>query len=413
MATTYTKVTWSNTVIGEAATSDGVCGLLALGVEVAGTLSFNTLYRITKLQDLEDLGVDAAYDTANNVLIHDNFSRFYQHATDGSSCYLYVIDKATVTMSDFVATPDFSSMLLETSYSNGLPSYNSRIKMLGILFPTDTPIPTGLDTIYSDVIPTVQALQDAITTFYNNNRWEVGFIVDGNNLKSVAECPDFSVLNCPNSHVTITNSNNGVCGDVGMILGILAMNPTQLSLGNALYAQPKTSTGAFFTDGTLVSAYTENEFENILGPRQVGFLRKREGIVSFLYNDSPTSDLEQLSFSFFTYIRLKIKVTRLMYEFFNSRIETNLLYDPTTGAGDPASVSSLAGIFETQKLVPLLNSNQGLNGTLGTGEVIGYQTIIDAETFFSTGKLNVTVVISPPRQIKGININASFGTTTA
>lgn len=54
--------------------------LLATGVAVAGKLVLGTVYTVTSVKDAEDnLGIDAAYDSTNNTVLHQHIVDFYSY----------------------------------------------------------------------------------------------------------------------------------------------------------------------------------------------------------------------------------------------------------------------------------------------------------------------------------------------
>lgn len=59
-------------------TDDGVSGLITQGVAVVGGLQLGVAYELRSLKDLENLKVDAAYDTTNASKLHYHVSEFYR-----------------------------------------------------------------------------------------------------------------------------------------------------------------------------------------------------------------------------------------------------------------------------------------------------------------------------------------------
>lgn len=79
-----------------------VCGLLATGVDVTGTgmLDLATTYKLTSVADAEAIGLNAAYDTANNVVVYQHIVDFYDENPEG---ILWLrVQAQTVTLADLV-----------------------------------------------------------------------------------------------------------------------------------------------------------------------------------------------------------------------------------------------------------------------------------------------------------------------
>lgn len=76
-------------------TDTSVSGLIASGVAVVGEgkLALATPYAIYNTDDAKSLGIDAAYDTANSVVLFHHIEEFYRANTPGTKLYLMVVAK--------------------------------------------------------------------------------------------------------------------------------------------------------------------------------------------------------------------------------------------------------------------------------------------------------------------------------
>lgn len=78
------------------ANEDGASGIIVTGV--AGSFALgDVLGPFTSLKEVEDIGIDAAYDTTNSVLAHRHISDFFEGAGQGTKLYVMVV-ASTVTM---------------------------------------------------------------------------------------------------------------------------------------------------------------------------------------------------------------------------------------------------------------------------------------------------------------------------
>lgn len=76
--------------------------LIANGVAVASQLDLDTLYHIFSVKDAETiLGIDAAYDVSNEVVLHHHIDEFYRMARPNTKLYVYVVSQA-VTIEQMV-----------------------------------------------------------------------------------------------------------------------------------------------------------------------------------------------------------------------------------------------------------------------------------------------------------------------
>lgn len=65
--------------------------LLTTGVAVAGKLALGTVYKLTSVNDCDALGLNAAYDTTNNVVVYQHIADFYDEGNEGVPLYLMVV----------------------------------------------------------------------------------------------------------------------------------------------------------------------------------------------------------------------------------------------------------------------------------------------------------------------------------
>lgn len=70
-----------------------ISALIVGGVAVAGKLVLGTPYTILRPDDAKALGLDAAYDTANAVVLYHHIDEFYRVNSEGTKLYLMVVDK--------------------------------------------------------------------------------------------------------------------------------------------------------------------------------------------------------------------------------------------------------------------------------------------------------------------------------
>lgn len=75
--------------------------LIGNGVAVTGKVQLNTVYTLLRLSDAEDIGIDKAYDTDNDVRVYRHISEFYRMAGEGVTLYIMLVAK-TVMPADMV-----------------------------------------------------------------------------------------------------------------------------------------------------------------------------------------------------------------------------------------------------------------------------------------------------------------------
>lgn len=107
---------------------DGVCGLIASGVAVAGGVQLNQPYLITSLKSAKNLGITAEYDRVNRVALFRHITDFFDYVERRGvvgSLYIIVVDRST-TMTQMVDKDIASNAIKLLNYAQG------KIRILGV-----------------------------------------------------------------------------------------------------------------------------------------------------------------------------------------------------------------------------------------------------------------------------------------
>jgi len=141
---------------------DGTCGLIASGVAVSGSFELLTPYLLTKLSDLDALGITS--DTADaNANIYKTVKEFYSEAPEGTKLWLMGVAKTVAYNDIFDKTQDYAKKLVLAA--NGAINFLFTSKA----FPNGyTPtIINGLDSTVTSAMLNAQQLADwATDTLY-------------------------------------------------------------------------------------------------------------------------------------------------------------------------------------------------------------------------------------------------------
>ncbi|MGY0034446.1 hypothetical protein [Pedobacter sp. NJ-S-72] len=70
-----------------------ISGLIANGVAVVGKLMLGQPYAIYSPDDAKQLGIDAAYDATNSVVLSHHINEFYRGSEIGTKLYLMVVSQ--------------------------------------------------------------------------------------------------------------------------------------------------------------------------------------------------------------------------------------------------------------------------------------------------------------------------------
>ncbi len=136
-----------------------VSGLIANAIAVAGKFDLNTVYVVNSIADAEEtLGIDAAYDIANEVVLHHHISEFYHEVGLDSNVSLYIMGTAQGTSLEDMVDP---AGAIGKKFINDTEGKCFQVSVA--LNPDGDYVPVLLDGMDTDVwnaIPKAQALVD-------------------------------------------------------------------------------------------------------------------------------------------------------------------------------------------------------------------------------------------------------------
>lgn len=138
--------------------------LMMTGMAVAGKLVLGTTYTILSRTDANALGLDAAYDTTNNVAVYHHIDEFYRMAGEGVPLYFMVVAQTVlpgVMIDD--ATGIYSKKLIIDAKGE---AFN-----LGIIFnPATGYTETAVDGLNSDIRTAIKKAQALHQWAYDTDR---------------------------------------------------------------------------------------------------------------------------------------------------------------------------------------------------------------------------------------------------
>jgi len=228
MALPYVKIEFANGVLGATEPmEDGVAGLVATGVAVAGKFALNTPYLIEKLGDLANLGItDGASDA--NATIYKAVKEFYSEAPDGTK--LWILASAdTDGQDDLVDVTKANNAKKLIEAANG----SIRILFVAVKDPAGyTPVTTtGIDGATRDAITNAQGLAEWAT---ENLFAPLFVILEGRHYTGTAATLTANPINTGDDNrvcVVIGDTVTGSTGAaVGLVAGRCARIPVQRSI---------------------------------------------------------------------------------------------------------------------------------------------------------------------------------------
>jgi hypothetical protein len=370
--------------------------LVAKGVAVTDKFALGTLYLLTKQSDLDTLGIDAAYDTANNVAIYQHVSEFFGQAGNGAKLWLVGVATNTV-YATYLAGDTFKQLVRTTSIADPL----NKAKVIGVAYDVPTAGQSSAD-FPSDVTASIPVLNTALGVLFNEG-YEACGVIDGYNMSSTVSVSALSTRandNAPKVALAITGTKNNRVSSVGLVLGKLARISVGTSIGKVADGALSFTGDAYLTNGiTKVNTLTPSEV-TALGTKQYLFKRTWLNRSGYYFNDGATCDLAANAFSSIEFNRIANKVASDARLYMQSEIGSNI----------PVNTSGNADVTYTK---PKENQfyNQYLNPLKVSGDISEATITITGVNFVSTRTLNFAIQILPAPALSNVVGTIEFVTT--
>lgn len=376
--------------VGESA--DGLMALICGAVAVSGTLALNTVYTVTSMDDLAELGVTAD----NNAVLYKQVSEFYDEAGTGVKLILYPVAPATTVTSlcDYTkADAGFARELITKQNGNlrgiGICNLNSSSSAASA---------NGLDPDVFTALPKAQQLGEwATTELYA----PLFFILEGRNYDPTKELKDMTTEKYDRVGIAIGDTAAGTNGaTIGTWLGRIAKSAVQRNIG-------RVKDGALAPLEMYIGSKKIDEAEStIRSIYEKGYLvaRKYVGRSGYFFADDnlacdPTGDYAHLA-----HRRVIDKAYRIAYD-----LMLDMLLDELEVNDDGTLQVGVVKSWQ-QTVESGINKQMTVNGELcANSDGEGCQCYIDeTQNVLSTSKVQMTLKVRPYGYARYVDVNLGF-----
>lgn len=406
--------------------TDAVFGLVCGGVT---TSAYDTLGEIVELKqpaDADALGITAAYDANNDILVRHHIDRFFHYAPDGTLFLKIVAQDTTLTeITDHINEPTLLLDLFTNDLTRGKVWYAGCV-----LNPTNSYSPTETADIDADVVTAVAKAQALVAFLQSEHKLYVGGVMLEGRMKTdglIANLPDLSTQAAENVSVVIGADADVAARDamyakyaeVGSALGMLAVRKVSESIGSLIIAnvpEAKASGAETYSLRDVARGYwltpqlsNGKKFSALSSTEQTALRNKRyiyagrfSGLDFVGFNDGHTCIAFSDDYAYISDNRIWAKAATLVRAALLPLIRSEVEVDATTGRLSQAQVK-----YYEQR------AQNALTGMVTDGELAGTPvvTIDPAQDVASTS----TVALDLAYVRNGIlrNLNGTIGVTSA
>lgn len=380
------------------ANQDGVCGMVFGPAAVApSNATLNTAYQIRSLADAEALGINQAYDVANDVIAWHHIREFFQEVNSASPLWIILFNGAMTAYFDANGPAD---KLMQAS--------QGAIRLVAGAY---TP-PTG-------AVPNTQGLATAVVdsiadakTFVERQfaaKKPVRVLLEGYAIGTVAGLTyDLRATGGPNADAVgvVIGQTTGLLpssmsdyvryASIGRVMGRAARISVHHNLGRVKDGALRGVLTAGFSDGSLLSSATDAQLTT-LNERGYIFFRVLPGLNGVYINDDHMATVINSDFSSLLRGRVIDKAARIAYAVYVRELNDDVELNAQTGELALSVVKNLEASVESAI------------GTQMAGEISDVQCYIDpAQNILATDELNIELDIVPRGVAKRLRVTLAY-----
>lgn len=366
-------------------TDDNIAGMIVTGATVtgAGKITAGNAKQLFSLEDAEAIGISS---TGTNTFAYKVIKQFYAQAGKGAELWL-MLTTASIKMSEQLDhTGDYAPVLLDAA--------KGRIRTLIVSQKSGTGVTTGngLDEDVDLAVTKGQAL--AVT--YAQKYKPVKVVIDGKDFTgTVADLKDYKEASSNRVSILLANTDGSKNAAVGLLLGRIASNPVQRSIGRVIDGDLGIVSAAF-TNGEAIA--TLEDTWNAIHNKGFTFLRSIAGKAGFFFTDDQTLTADSDDLNSLKRVAVIDKATLIALGVYTNTILDEIPLDKS-GKISPSLIGNWRSDIESA-------INQQMTAT---AEISGCVAHIDPnQDILGTDELKASLDILPVGYAKYITIDLGF-----
>lgn len=221
-------------VVGSA---DAISGLVAQAVAVATKCELGKVYTLYQPEDAENIGIDAAYDSTNKLVVYRHITEFYRMRGKGVKLYLMLAPQnlAFTALVEDAGNLYAKKMIIEAK---------GEIRQLAFAFnPESAYVPSYVDGLDNEIFLSIAKAQALHVWTYETFR-PCSILLEGRDVNDIAALPDLRAIdNLSATKVSICigqdyayaetlDAENQKFADVGTLLGTVAKCDVAQNIGD-------------------------------------------------------------------------------------------------------------------------------------------------------------------------------------
>jgi len=369
--------------------TDMISGLIVSGVAVVGGAQLDTPYKLVEVKEAEALLLDAAYDTANTVLVYEHIKEFFRVNPNGE---LHIMLKAQADT--FVNLVDAIPTLQDAA--------DGKINQFAVSYNPTIPV-----TDTTELLLAIPAAEIVAASLYSGHK-PTHIILEGKGYDITAS-DDFRALNAAKAAVFVgqdfsvssANAAYETYAAVGTLLGAVSRASVHVGVD---YVQDFNMLGGTLSIPAISNTKVQDVSASNLDTANTEgaiFFRKHVGISGIYFNDTHNCIPATDDYAYIENQRTINKATRIVRATLLPDLGSPVDIDPSNGQLDATYVQSLKA--KVDKAIAEQMS----------GELSGFNFFIDpAQDVLATSVVNTQLSLIPFGKAREINVDIGFNNPT-
>ena len=374
---------------------DSISALVANGV-ASGGVALGSVYKLGRLQDAIDLGIDAAYDTTNDIPVYEHIKEFFRACKNGTLYFMLVAQ--TVTYNDLL------DPAVATSAIKVIRAAQGEVKQLGIAYNPSVTVTT--DAAVLAAIAKAQLLVDAC----REESMPISVVLEGKGFLTTSIttlrnklAPGVSVMVGQNPEVV--DQFDATCAAVGTALGTIALSKVNECIGwVGKYNLVGDNLEAGMVGGIALGSVSQTILDDLDSEGYLYF-KSFVNYTGLYMNDSHTADAVTSDYCYIENNRTIDKASRLIRQALMPYVNSPVLIDSSTGQIDPATIASMEAIGN-RAILPMFQANE-ISGPDPNGPTPPFQ-IDPAQNILSGDPLATELTVVPTGTARQIKVQINF-----
>lgn len=324
---------------------DRVIGLIAGGVATS-ELALNVAKRIISVKQAEDLGINAAYDANNDVVVYDHIVECFRLAPE-AEVILMLTAQPTTSLAEWFDAEGIVEGFFRSTVTKDVKYLFTAFNPTGAFTPAFTN-----NGACDQVLLCITPAQELVNKFFAEQKYIDGIMLDGIAIDTVANLEDLrDTFDAPNISVNIAidsylkdNYDSQVA--MGAAMGMFAarqinenlgsvevLNPPALFKGRIIYPLDNGVrwAAAYVGNPTVGSSSLALTVLKDITTKGYIYAASFNGFEGFYFNGSPTAVGIESDYAFIENNCVWNKAARLVREGLLPKVRSVLKKDPATG----------------------------------------------------------------------------------